>query len=55
MLNFDEPRFLAIQSGAVGLADRIHKVIADALDGGAVNLFLPAVAAHRPGGDGRPR
>jgi fructoselysine-6-phosphate deglycase len=40
MLNFDEQRFLAIQSGAVALADRIHKVIADALERGAANLFF---------------
>lgn len=40
MLNFDERRFLAIQSGAIGLADRIHKVIADQLAGGAANLFF---------------
>jgi fructoselysine-6-phosphate deglycase len=40
MLNFDERRFLAIQSGAVTLADRIHKVITDALDRGADNLFF---------------
>jgi fructoselysine-6-phosphate deglycase len=40
MLNFDEQRFLAIQSGAVALADRIHKVIADELEHGAANLFF---------------
>jgi fructoselysine-6-phosphate deglycase len=40
MLNFDEQRFVAIQSGAVSLAERIHKVIAGALDRGAANLFF---------------
>lgn len=40
MLNFDEPRFLAIQSGAVALADRIDATVAAALDAGAENLFF---------------
>lgn len=40
MLNFDEPRYVGIQSGAVALADRIHAAVADALDAGAQNLFF---------------
>lgn len=40
MLNFDEARFLRIQSGAVSLANGIHEVIRAALAGGAENLFL---------------
>ncbi|MER8372312.1 SIS domain-containing protein [Mesorhizobium sp. M1406] len=40
MLNFDEPRFLRIQSGAVGLAERIDNTIASALSAGAENLYF---------------
>lgn len=40
MLNFDEPRFLRIQSGAVGLAERIDNTIASALRAGAENLYF---------------
>ncbi|MDH2398393.1 SIS domain-containing protein [Bradyrhizobium sp. SSUT18] len=40
MLNFDEPRFLRIQSGAVALAERIDTTIASALNAGATNLFF---------------
>jgi fructoselysine-6-phosphate deglycase len=40
MLNFDEPRYLGIQSGAVALADRIHAVVAEALEEGVENLFF---------------
>lgn len=40
MLNFDEPRFLRIQSGAVALAERIDNTIASALNAGAENLFF---------------
>lgn len=40
MLNFDERRYVAIQSGAVQLADRIHHEVAAALDAGAENLYF---------------
>lgn len=40
MLNFDESRYLRIQSGAVGLADRLHAEVARALEAGAQNLFF---------------
>jgi fructoselysine-6-phosphate deglycase len=40
MLNFDEQRFIKIQSGAVGLANDIHEAIGAALGRGAENLFL---------------
>jgi fructoselysine-6-phosphate deglycase len=40
MLNFDEPRYLAIQSGAVGLADRIRMVAQDQLAAGAQNIIF---------------
>lgn len=40
MLNFDEARFLRIQSGAVSLAERIDTVVASALNAGAENLFF---------------
>ncbi len=40
MLNFDERRFIDIQSGAVQLAGPIRTAIADALAGGAENLFF---------------
>ena len=40
MLNFDEERFVRIQSGAVGLAEQLHRTVADALDAGAQNLFF---------------
>jgi fructoselysine-6-phosphate deglycase len=40
MLNFDAQRFLGIQSGAVGLAGRLHRTIGDCLAGGAQNIFF---------------
>lgn len=40
MLNFDEDRYLRIQAGAVGLADRIHAEVSRALADGAQNLFF---------------
>lgn len=40
MLNFDEPRFLRIQSGAVALAERIDNTIASALNAGAENILF---------------
>ena len=40
MLNFDEQRFLRIQSGAVDLAPRIDDVIASCLEAGADNIFF---------------
>lgn len=40
MLNFDVPRFLKIQAGAVGLAEGIDSVIADSLGKGAENIFF---------------
>ena len=40
MLNFDEERFLRIQSGAVALAPGIHDAIATSLRHGAENLFF---------------
>ncbi|MEV6492686.1 SIS domain-containing protein [Actinoplanes sp. NPDC051633] len=40
MLNFDEDRFLRIQSGAVAQASGLRPVVAKALQAGATNLFL---------------
>lgn len=40
MLNFDEERFLRIQSGAAGLATRFDDVIAGCLSAGAENVFF---------------
>lgn len=40
MLNFDESRFLRIQSGATALAGRLDQVIGTCLDAGADNLFF---------------
>jgi fructoselysine-6-phosphate deglycase len=40
MLNFDEERFVRIQSGAVALADGIRRAVADSLRNGAKNLFF---------------
>ncbi len=40
MLNFDEPRFLRIQSGAVALAPRIDAAIAECLKAGAENVHF---------------
>jgi fructoselysine-6-phosphate deglycase len=40
MLNFDEPRYLGIQAGAVGLAARIRSVVQDRLDAGAKNIVF---------------
>lgn len=40
MLNFDIPRFLGIQGGAIGLASRIHQVIGDSLAKGADSIFF---------------
>ena len=55
MLNFDEDRYLRIQSGAVGLADRIHAEVVTRLGDGAENLFFVGVRRRRhPDGAGRP-
>jgi fructoselysine-6-phosphate deglycase len=40
MLNFDEPRFLRIQSGAVALAPAIDETISKAIRNGAKNLYF---------------
>jgi fructoselysine-6-phosphate deglycase len=40
MLNFDEQRFLRIQSGAVGLRDRLDRVIGECLAAGAENIHF---------------
>jgi fructoselysine-6-phosphate deglycase len=40
MLNFDEARFIKIQTGAVQLAPRIDDAISAALSGGAKNLYF---------------
>jgi len=40
MLNFDEQRFLRIQSGAVGLQKRLETVVASCLSAGAENIFF---------------
>lgn len=40
MLNFDEQRFLRIQSGAAGLAKRFDDVIAGCIAAGAENIFF---------------
>ncbi|MDR3496442.1 MAG: SIS domain-containing protein [Ancalomicrobiaceae bacterium] len=40
MLNFDEARFLRIQTGAVGLAERIDRSLAASLAAGAENLYF---------------
>ena len=40
MLNFDDDRYLRIQTGAVGLAGRIHEEVARALDAGTSNIFF---------------
>ena len=40
MLNFDVPRFLGIQAGAIGLAPGIHEVIGDCLAKGADSVFF---------------
>ena len=40
MLNFDEERFLRIQSGAVSLRARLDQVIADCLAAGAENIHF---------------
>ena len=40
MLNFDEDRFLAIQAGAVALAEPIDAFIAERLGAGARNIFF---------------
>lgn len=40
MLNFDEDRYIRIQSGAVGMAKRFDAVIKACLDAGADNLFF---------------
>ena len=40
MLNFDEPRFLRIQSGAVALAECIDSTITTAIKAGAENLYF---------------
>jgi fructoselysine-6-phosphate deglycase len=40
MLNFDEERFVRIQSGATALAQDLHRTVADALATGTQNLFF---------------
>ncbi len=40
MLNFDEPRYLSIQSAAVGLAAQIDAVIGELLGAGAENIYF---------------
>jgi fructoselysine-6-phosphate deglycase len=40
LLNFDESRFLRVQSGAVGLAEAIDGVVGDSLAAGASNLHF---------------
>ena len=40
MFNFDEPRFLRIQKGAVDLAPRIDQAIGAAIANGATNLYF---------------
>jgi fructoselysine-6-phosphate deglycase len=40
MLNFDEGRYVGIQSGAIGLAERIDHAVAEALAAGAENVFF---------------
>ncbi|MCW0000606.1 SIS domain-containing protein [Pararhizobium sp. YC-54] len=40
MLNFDEQRFLRIQSGAIALRTRLDQVIATCLSAGAENVFF---------------
>ena len=40
MLNFDEQRFLRIQSGAVALAEPLHQAIAASLEEGRRNVFF---------------
>lgn len=40
MLNFDEPRFIGIQSGAVALADPVDRIVSTAIAAGADRLVL---------------
>jgi fructoselysine-6-phosphate deglycase len=40
MLNFDESRYLSIQSGAIGLAEQIDTTIGELLSAGAENIFF---------------
>jgi len=40
LLNFDPERYLRIQSGAVGLAEQIDAVVADALGSGVTNVVF---------------
>jgi len=40
MLNFDESRYVGIQRGAVGLAERIHVAVSDALAAGVENVHF---------------
>ncbi|HEX3003100.1 MAG TPA: SIS domain-containing protein [Angustibacter sp.] len=40
MLNFDESRYVGIQRGAVGLAERIHAAVSDALAAGVENVHF---------------
>jgi fructoselysine-6-phosphate deglycase len=40
MLNFDEERYLSIQSGAVGLTGPIRDAVRELLDGGARDLYF---------------
>jgi fructoselysine-6-phosphate deglycase len=40
MLSVDQPRYVDIQSGAVGLADQLSATIGESLSAGAANLFF---------------
>jgi fructoselysine-6-phosphate deglycase len=40
LLNFDPARYLRIQTGAVGLAEQIDAVVADALGSGVTNVVF---------------
>lgn len=40
MLNFDEPRFVGIQAGAIDLADGLQAAVDKCLAGGARNIFF---------------
>lgn len=45
MLNFDETRYLRIQSGAVAMAKRYDCVIGACIEAGAENIFLSGTGA----------
>ena len=46
MLNFDEGRYVGIQSGAIGLAERIDHAVAEALAAGALEAERGGVHEH---------